>query len=274
MWGKGSIFLVCVPLSLFGCVPLGKEIDPEISRNHYFAWWGFGVIYGQAGNCLSLGCTEIEGAEAKSFRPLSAQYGQDARAVFYKAQRLEGESPASFQYLGGFYARGARGAYFSGKIFPVEDPESFRAVVFRGGGRFEESYALDDSAVYCRDQKLSERPARFRLLGRGNYFTDDESVYFLSGGVCHRFEAAAASFTFLSYPDGSAAPYARDARFVYRVPGTSRVQEADAASFMPLCDLSGPEIYAVDAEHVFLRDKIREGADPKTYPFPVGCQLP
>lgn len=264
-----ALFLAAVTLS--ACSFVGAPIDPEVSENHFHSRLGGGVVYGRGGQCLSLGCVAIEGAKAASFAPLSGEYGRDASGVYYKSRRLEGEAPEGFQFLGGFYAKGALGAYFMGEPFEVSGLDSLRAVTFEGDDGSTHAYALDEASVYCRESVLSSRPSAFRALERAHYFTDDEAVYFIAGGVCFRFDADPASFVFLTYSDGSPAPFAKDAARVFTAPGTSQIEGADAESFRALCTKSPRGALAVDARRVYDRGNVIEGATPGGYDYPEGC---
>jgi hypothetical protein len=253
-------------LFLWSCAPLGGPVDRARSNNHYFNATHTAVIWGRTGNCVELGCVEIKGADAKTFKVMNSSYAKDARSVFYEAQVIEGENPDQFRAVGP-YAIGANGVYWRGTLIDVKDATSFS--VYQVNNLY---YGKDKFAVYCENGKISDDPIHFKPLDRAGYLVDQNDVYFMDG-VCRPLHADPGTFRFLFKKDGSESVYAKDAHRVYVVSVYHRqIPEADAKTFTVLCTGSGPPHYALDKRHVYNFGNIVANASPDTFVFPDSCK--
>lgn len=271
-WQKTTALIAvaaCLMLSI-ACVPLGPPIDETVSDNHYYSFLRTSVIFGQHGNCFELGCLEIEEADVQTFRPLNDMYAMDKQRAYYREDVLPEETPEAFRLAGGPYAVGSKGVYWYGKTFPVEDQETFHAVAYRIPGSKQFHYGVDDSGVYCHNEKISSRPDTFHALGRHTYFADSTNVYFMDG--CEALDADPESFEFLKKSDGSYSVYARDSSTVYIVSVHHKpIEAADSETFEVLCAGVGPPHYARDRNHVYDFGKVVEGVDPGTFRIEENC---
>lgn len=254
---------------MLSCTPGGPAVNEGVSRNHFYGLLRRSVTFSYGGNCLGPGCTVIQGADAETFEPLSPLYARDAQHVFFEARMLQDEEPARFRVLAGPYAAG-RLAYFRGQPLTEADTSTFSGKTIESGS-VQDYWASDARAVFCREKVISTDPAHFHPLEHPNYFADSGHVYFMSGGVCHRFDASPGEFEFLHHRSGSRSSYARDRTHVYMVPGTRRLSGADPSTFRPLCINHAGKAWAFDAERVYLFDRVAEGALPGRFEVPGGC---
>lgn len=257
---------------IVGCTPLGGHVNKKLSDSHYYNATKTSIIYGRNGNCLELGCTEIENADVDTFKVLNSIYASDKNSVYFRDKKLDNESPNSFRLAKGPYAIGQQGGYWWGEIFKVKDPVSFSAVEFLIGNS-KQHFAFDEEFVYCRKNIISNSPDSFLAIEKEGYFKDDSNLFYINGGVCDKMEVDIDSFTFLMKRDGTRSVYAKDANYVYLMSVKREIiKGADVSSFKALCSGRKPPQYAIDKNHVYDFGEKIIGALPETYAFPSDCK--
>jgi hypothetical protein len=215
------------------------------------------------GDCYSIGCEEIEGADldtfkplnsiyasdksyayyeherlsgadANTFKPLNEMYASDKNYVYYRGERISGESPGDFKVAGGPYAVGGNAVYWAGEIVSSADPDTFEVVVFLID-KNTNYYGKYKNAIFCTKDYLSDQPTLFRSLNNDAYFADGKDVYYVYS--CESLGADPTTFEFLYKKDGSGSLYGKDAKKVFRlVQGINGdIEVADTETFEVLC---------------------------------------
>ncbi|MFT6086070.1 MAG: hypothetical protein ACJA11_001302 [Glaciecola sp.] len=260
-----SIFL----LFLISCTPLGPEVNKEVSENHFYSASRTGVIYGNMGNCFELGCGEVAGADAGTFKPLNGEYGIDAMYAYYKTTRIEGIKAESVRAVGRAYLIADR-IYYNGKRFDALDPTTFQVVSYKidGATRF---YGKDDAAVYCSTKIISRDPDNFTpLVTIQGYFVDSTNVYTMSG--CKVLDADPNSFSILKKTDRASSVYAKDNDKVFILHVYNKELEgANSTKFRALCSGVGSPNIAIDDNSVWNFGNLIENVTPDTFDYPQGC---
>lgn len=174
----------------------------------------------------------------------------------YAARKPEGYDPATFERLNDTFAKDINHVYYCNEILEDADPKTFRAL--------SEEYSADSRYVWYRENKIEgANPQTFVAPEKNDSlnFTiglaHDDHDYYNKNNPLH--VADMGSFRQI---DGS---WAVDRLNVYYIDlkaeiGKDIVPIGDYSTFRVLNHL-----YAVDAKCAYYKNKIVEGADPKTF---------
>jgi hypothetical protein len=124
----------------------------------------------------------IEGADAKTFTWIDAEYAKDKRYVYFGTERFEIADPATFKVLDHGLSKDKDHVYYnyySGKMIPGADPGTFEIMSFE--------VARDHNAVYIRDEsfnfvRLKEADAH-TFTKHQEYFVDKNYLYNFAGEI-------------------------------------------------------------------------------------------
>ena len=174
----------------------------------------------------------------------------------FAARKPEGYDPSTFIRINQTYATDAYHVYYCNEILKDADPKSFRAL--------NEEYSADSRHVWYRDGIIERaNPATFVAPEKNNSLdfsiaiAHDDHDYYSQNHPLH--VADMGSFKRI---DGS---WAVDRQNVYFIGleahvGKDIVPIGDYSTFRVLNHL-----YAADAKYVYYKNKVVEGADPKTF---------
>jgi hypothetical protein len=174
----------------------------------------------------------------------------------YAAKKPKGYDPATFERLNESFAKDINHVYFYNEILEDADPKTFRAL--------DEDYSADSRHVWYRENKIEgANPQTFVAPEKNDSlnFTiglaHDDHDYYRQNNPLHIADMG--SFRQI---DGS---WAVDRQNVYFIGleahvGKDIVPIGDYSTFRVLNHL-----YAVDAKCAYYKNKVVEGADPKTF---------
>lgn len=174
----------------------------------------------------------------------------------YAAKKPKGYDPATFERLNESFAKDINHVYFYNEILEDANPKTFRAL--------DEDYSADSRHVWYRKDIIEgANPQTFVAPEKNNSLdisidlAHDDHDYYNQNNPLH--VADMGSFKRI---DGS---WAVDRQNVYYIGleaeiGKDIVPIGDFRTFRVLNDF-----YAADAKYVYYKNKVVEGADPKTF---------
>ncbi|MBQ6204834.1 MAG: DKNYY domain-containing protein [Prevotella sp.] len=174
----------------------------------------------------------------------------------YAAKKPEGYDPSTFIRINEAFAKDINHVYFYNEILKDADPKSFRTL--------DEDYSADSQHVWYRediiegaDPKTFVAPEKSNSLEISLALAHDDHDYYSQNNPLHVADMAG-----FKRIDGS---WAVDRLNVYFIGieaeiGKDIVPIGDYTTFRVLNHL-----YAADAKNVYYKNKIVEGADPKTF---------
>ena len=174
----------------------------------------------------------------------------------YAREKPEGYDSASFERLNKSFAKDINHVYYYNEILEDADPKTFRAL--------DEEYSADSQHVWYREKiieganpKTFVAPEKNNSLDISIDLAHDDHDYYWQNNSLH-----VADMDSFKRIDGS---WAVDRQNVYYIGlsaeiGKDIVPIGDYRSFRALNHL-----YAADAKCVYYKNKIVEGADPKTF---------
>lgn len=206
--------------------------------------WSGGQLFASDSKRVYQNATIIEKADPDTFKPLKRGYFVDKNHAFLGGQMLEASHGPSFRVINDHYAKDQAHVWKKGSLIEAADPDSFVPM--------QHPYSRDKHHIFYNYKVLSDRPAEFRILGKGiiwQYATDGLYVYHGGGKIA---EADPEYFQLMGHG------FALDPVNVYR--GSRIIPYANPDFFEVL-----NEKYTHDNERVFYEDRIIEGADPHTF---------
>ena len=174
----------------------------------------------------------------------------------YAREKPEGCDSATFKRINESFAKDINHVYYCNEILEDADPKTFRAL--------SEDYSADSRHVWYRENKIEgANPQTFVAPEKANSLdisinlAHDDHDYYSQNNPLH--VADMGSFWHI---DGS---WAVDRQNVYYIGleaeiGKDIVPIGDYSTFRVLNHL-----YAADAKYVYYKNKVVEGADPKTF---------